>query len=562
LAATPKALVLGSDSGSFLSVVRSLGRRGIEVHVGWCPADAPAARSRYIRRHHQIPRAEDGSAWVDAFAALMERERFDLVLPTNDPTLIPLQIARAQLEPRGRIYLLSDRAFEITFDKVKTRDLALDHGVPIAPGQVVTEPAEIDAALEGRRYPLVIKPQASFNPWELDHRNWVTRVYRESDARAAAAGLLDRGQVLIEENVAGVGWGVEVLARGGEILLSQQHQRLHEPLHGGGSSYRRTVPRNPEFMQAVTRLVHALDYTGVAMFEFKGDPSTGRWVLIEINGRFWGSLPLALAAGLDFPYALWELLVHGRTCFSDGYRLDVYARNFKRDLKWLWLNLRADRTDPVLATVPLPRVAAELTHVARRREHSDQFVRDDPRPGLAELRQLGGAVLDVVQEQVAERTPAHHRHRRAARRALAEARTVLFVCYGNICRSPFAAGVARSALPGSVRVASAGTSADAGRRSPSVARAVAHEFGVDLENHRSLSVNRELIEQADAIFVFDQRNRSALRRRFPEANGKVHFLGALGPGPLAIGDPIGGDHDRFRRTYSTIAAALGVSSAQ
>jgi protein-tyrosine-phosphatase/predicted ATP-grasp superfamily ATP-dependent carboligase len=552
----PKALVLGSDNGSFLSVVRSLGRRGIEVHIGWCPADAPAARSRYVHRSHRLPSPSGSHDWAQAFAELMARERFDLVLPTNDPTLMPLQLARKLLEPHGRLYLLNDRAFEITFDKVKTRQLAQYHGVPVAPGQVVGTVDEIDAALRGRRYPLIIRPQASFSIDALERRNSVARAYHQTAARDAIVERLQSGLVLLEENVNGIGWGVEVLAADGEVLLSQQHERLHEPLHGGGSSYRRTVSRNPEFMSAVTTMVRDLNYTGVAMFEFKGDPLARNWVLIEINGRFWGSLPLSLAAGIDFPFGLWQLLVHGRTDVANTYQSGVYARNLKRDLKWMWLNLRADRNDPTLATVALPRVAGEVTHILRRREYTDQFTVDDSAPGLAEFRQLGNSLLGYLHSTLVLRTFLRRAYRFRAQRALRKAETILFVCYGNICCSPFAARIAIRALPSPVHVISAGTSEDSERPSPSIAREVAREFGVDLGDHRSQTITIEVVNQADAIFVFDEENYRELRRRYPHARSKLHLIGALGNGSLIVKDPINEGTDCFRRAYATIADAL------
>lgn len=554
---TGKALVLGHDNGSFLGVVRALGRRGIDVHIAWCPADAPAARSRYVRQAHGLPRPSSERGWIDAFGELMRRERFDLVVPTNDPTLIPLQLARRELEPLGRIYLLDDRAFTITFDKVRTRELAIATGVPVAPGQIVGSADELDDALRGRPYPLVIKPEASFTAEDLERRNSVTRVYDEAAARRAAHERLAHGQVVVEENVTGIGWGVEVLAADGEILLSQQHERLHEPLHGGGSTYRRTVPRHPAFMDAVTRLVRALSYTGVAMFEFKGDPDSGRWILIEINGRFWGSLPLSLAAGIDFPYGLWQLLVDGRCDLPDVYRTGVYARNLKRDLKWMWLNLRADRSDPVLATVPLRRVLGEVTHVVGGHEHADQFPRDDPAPGVAEFAQTAHGAAARATSLVAAKPPLRRPRQRRARAALAQAGDVLFVCYGNICRSPFAAGVARTTLSPTVTIRSAGTSGDTARRSPSIARRVAREFGVDLDGHRSRPLTADDVAAAEAIFVFDERNHRDVRRRFPQARGKVHLLGALSDdGPLIVDDPIDGGEQEFRRVYAEIAHAL------
>src|SRR5690606_38589075 len=100
------------------------------------------------------------------------------------------------------------------------------------------------------------------------------------------------GGALVQENFTGSGVGVELLAYQGEVLVAFQHVRVHEPLEGGGSSYRRSAALHPQLLAASKALMKALDYTGVAMVEFKFNFNTGDWVFIEINGRFWGSLPL------------------------------------------------------------------------------------------------------------------------------------------------------------------------------------------------------------------------------------------------------------------------------
>src|SRR5436309_4883105 len=109
----------------------------------------------------------------------------------------------------------------------------------------------------------------------------------------------------------------------------------------------------------------ALRYTGVAMVEFKIDLPTGRWILVEINGRFWGSLPLAIAAGADFPYWLYQMMVEGRRDFPREYAIGIYARNTSQDLEWLRDDLFADRGDPTLATRPLVQVAKEALNLVR-----------------------------------------------------------------------------------------------------------------------------------------------------------------------------------------------------
>jgi protein-tyrosine-phosphatase/predicted ATP-grasp superfamily ATP-dependent carboligase len=556
-----KALVLGQDERSFLSVVRSLGRHGVEVHVAWCPATAPAARSRHIARLHELPwpSLSAGATWEDEFERLLERERFDLVVPTNDPAMIPLQRNRARFEPLSRLAIPPDRAFEVAFDKIKTHELASSLGIPVARGAVIRRPEELDPVLAQLTYPAVVKPRASFLPEDLEERGFVRRCRDAAAVRDAVDDLLLRGDVLIEQSAHGPGHGYELLAERGEILMRFQHERLHEPPHGGWSTYRRSTRIDPRFEDAARQLVSALDHTGIAMVEFKGDPATGRWILVEINARFWGSLPLALSAGVDFPAALWDLLVEGTRPPPARYQVDVYARNLSSDVKWMWHNARADKSDPALTTRSLGSIVAEARHLVRGRERSDTFVADDLPPAWAELRALAvesaGRLLAPA-AALRHSLPWVRRRRARARRALDEARSVLFVCRGNICRSPFAAHVAEARYGGAKRIRSAGLVPLAERPSPLVARIVAREHGVDLERHRSAAITPETLAEADVVLVFDEANRRELLRRFPEVRSRVWLVGELGGGAPAIADPLNRGRAAYRDAYRRIAELL------
>jgi protein-tyrosine-phosphatase/predicted ATP-grasp superfamily ATP-dependent carboligase len=550
-----KVLVLGRDTRSFLSVVRSLGRHGVEVHVGWCPSDAPAARSRFIAGRHALPPPApvDAEAWQAEFERLLLRERFDLVIPTNDPAIIPLQHQRRRFEPLARFALPADEALETALDKIRTHELAASLGVRVPRSVTVRAIDEIDAALEQFTYPVIVKPRRSYLPEDLVERGHVRRARTAAEARSAAEGALIRGSVLIQEHVDGVGCGYELLADRGEILMRFQHERVHEPPGGGWSSYRRSTRVSPEFEDAASRLVGALSYTGVAMVEFKRDPGSGRWALMEINPRFWGSLPLALASGVDFPVALWDLLVDGRRPSTRRYPTDVYARNVRSDLKWLWSNARTSSSDPALAARSLRSVVTEGKNVVRGRERSDTFVADDLTPALTELGHLAARAAEPVRAALTRRRRPPPE---LPRMAISEAQCVLFVCRGNICRSPFAARYAERVLGAQRRIASAGLLDAPDRPSPLAARAVAAEYGVDLADHRSVVLTEALVAEAGVVLVFDEENRRGVLRRFPSAGGRVFLLGDLDGGPAAIPDPLDRGQAFYRRVYARIAGLL------
>jgi protein-tyrosine-phosphatase/predicted ATP-grasp superfamily ATP-dependent carboligase len=561
-----KALVLGHDTRSFLSVIRSLGRAGIEVHVAWFEEGGAALRSRYIAKAHRLPRYRDGDgAWKDALADLMRRHAFDLVVPCDDQRGLPLAAHRDELERWGRIALADTEALLLLADKHRTVALARSLGVPVPREALVSSPQELDALRDDLTPPLVLKPASSYVLGDIETRRMVRRADGWEAARRLVGDMTTEGPVAVQELCRGRGVGVELLLHDGAPLLTFQHERLHEPVHGGGSSYRRGVPVSPALLDASLRILRAVRYTGVAMVEFKCDPDTGRWVLLEVNARFWGSLPLALASGADFPLALFALLVEGRTAIPRDYRVGVCMRNLRADLRWHLANARADRSDRTLNTRPWPAVIRETcASVLTGRERSDTLTLDDPAPAIAEA---AGLLRDIARQGrllAAEAGgPMSRRRRRrleaAARADLDGAARVLFVCKGNICRSPFAAAIARQVLRDGQEIMSAGF-LEPGRRPPPEAIAAAAGWNVDIAAHRSRTVSPELVRASDAIFVFDDRNYGRMVARFPEARQRLHLLGALdAAGPLYVPDPWGREPDAYAATCRRIAEALNAA---
>ncbi|MEM0914632.1 MAG: low molecular weight protein arginine phosphatase [Planctomycetota bacterium] len=139
---------------------------------------------------------------------------------------------------------------------------------------------------------------------------------------------------------------------------------------------------------------------------------------------------------------------------------------------------------------------------------------------------------------------------------------VVMVCSGNTCRSPMAevffrqmvdeaGGVSAPGLEG-VEVASAGVFAGAGQPASEEAKAVAAEYGAELNGHRSTPLTREAVTEADLIYTMTDAHRNAVLAMAPEAKGKTQRLD-----PRAdIDDPFGGTTDAYRDTAEQIRTAL------
>jgi len=134
--------------------------------------------------------------------------------------------------------------------------------------------------------------------------------------------------------------------------------------------------------------------------------------------------------------------------------------------------------------------------------------------------------------------------------------SVLFVCKGNICRSPLAEAYMKSKLTGKhqLRVFSAGLDTTPGHTANSVAETIARQYGLALEGHRTTPISRELIRQADLIVVMEYSQRQSLLATYPEAHGKVSLLSSFRSGLVThIPDPYGGTHEQFDHCYQLIS---------
>jgi len=398
-------------------------------------------------------------------------------------------------------------------------------------------------------YPVVLKPRQSVVSQNPNVRQVVRKARTESELRELAEQMTATQEVLALENFIGVGVGVEVLCKDGQILTAFQHERVHEPIMGGGSSYRKSVPLHDGMYAATSRLMKALRYSGVAMAEYKQNSATGEWILIEINSRFWGSLPLSIAAGLDFPRYLYEMLLEGRTEFPRAYRVGMFSRNWSEDIQWWLANRRADRNDPTLLSRPPWSVMLELGNILRLRERSDTLVLDDPSPAWSDMAQYFG---EKVFRLLKLFKPYRWLKQRRLLRLYRSATSVIVLCYGNICRSPFAETLLKRLAANKV-ITSAGTYPTPGRKSPAESVEAAAAFGVDLLSHRSRAACSKELGLAGLIIVFDRENWLAIRSMCPEAMARVAYLGAADTNePLEVHDPFGHGIDQFHECYRRV----------
>ena len=445
-------------------------------------------------------------------------------------------------------------------------ELAQQLGVPVPRGVTVGTLDELAGQQDALRYPVVMKPARSIGSRGSGASH--LQVSYAFDAAGLVAGCghaLRFGHVVLQEYFSGEGVGIELIANQGEIRYAFQHRRLHEvPLTGGGSSLRESEALNERLLDASARLMRALGWHGVAMVEFKLDRDSGEFCLMEINGRFWGSLPLAVAAGADFPAMLLEMELKGDVGDWALYREGIYCRLLSRDLMWYEAVLRGGGDNRLVA---LPSRRENIRHLAllfHPRHRLDVQSLSDPRPGVVDIARILRKYVERLQSLLEQRR-FQAKQRRAWRRGevaekLAQADSMLFLCYGNINRSALADVMVRGyAQDAGVEVCSAGFHEEENRPADPVMVEIAADSGVDLGASRSRIVSREMLDDSGIIFVMEKSHYDRLLSMCPDLADKVFLLGAHpteGLQGAEIDDPFGLSREAYVVCYARITQAI------
>lgn len=553
------ALVLDGHSNAAVETLQSLGRAGIAVDVA-ATRECLAFRSRYCRQRLRQPSVSEPEVFSNWLQTAVAANSYRLIVPSTETSLRGLMYLPEADTVRHKAVLPSNNSLEIALNKQLTWESAQLFGVPVPASRLITVR---ENTAEAKRFPVVLKPATSTVIIEGQCVRLEPVVVTTSEEWVRALDrLLPLYPVLEQEYVVGTGVGIECLYSQGYCIWYFQHERLHElPLTGGGSSYRRSAPIDKSLLAAAKRLLDSLEWHGVAMIEFKGSSAQG-FRLIEINPRLWGSLALAIDAGVDFPKGLWDIATNKNPGPQPSYKWPYYSRNLEADMNWLKDNWQTDHSNQLLLTQPRLRSLLEYARPLLGRESWDHFDVKDWRIWNHTLYRTLKAGWHGVKVMLKELSVAYlvWRHRRLLVRLNSQEekciQRILFVCYGNICRSPLAEIYARKLMP-ELEVASAGFHEIEGRTSPARFQPVAAELGIDLSGWRSKRLDRFQVKWAQLIVLADIENLERLKQEFPSAVHKATLLGLFLPIPHpSIQDPYNLDASQARAAARAVLAAV------
>lgn len=377
----PRVLVSDAQPRMTLAIVRSLGKKGLEVWAAEKTRFAPALFSRYCSRALLSP--DPGTQPEEYYKWLLDMlycHSFQVFIPVDDATLNVVMSHRAELDKLTRMALPPVESYRIAADKGLSVLEAQQAGLVCPP---TIYPQNLEEALDladQLQYPVVVKPRKSSGS------RGITMAYSKEQLAARYLAIESRYPNPIIQQY------IRPAAKYGVCLLYDRASRLkasfvqkevrHYPVDMGTSVIQEGV-YFPELVEQALLLTHRLSWFGVAELEFLVDEQ-GQIYFQEINPRFWGSVHNAVLAGVDFPWLLYLIATDAEVAEVSDYRAGLRCRWLLPGdiLHYLTNKNRAAMDPPFLAG-------------SRQQVYDDILSWEDPLPGLGFILACGRYLFDA-----------------------------------------------------------------------------------------------------------------------------------------------------------------------
>jgi biotin carboxylase len=306
----PTAVLTGPYNRVGIVVVQSLARAGWKIVVASeITPSGCGGLSGVIAEVKTPPPFAKQLEYVQTIDYAAEHYKAEVILPLQEEIFV-LSFQKNRLSQPGKLLAPEFEILMRMHDKANLPTLARSANVPTPATWLIDSTDNIDEILSEISFPIVIKPRYGFNgrgikiATKLDDLEETFKYIQSQRPKT----------YLAQTAVTGAGIGVGCLFSGGEIVAQASHIRLREvSLRGGASTARKTFTHGAIEDSATRLLKIAGLQSGVAMVEFKYNAETDSYFLLDINPRYWGGLPTAIASGVDFPRLQVEQMYHPPT---------------------------------------------------------------------------------------------------------------------------------------------------------------------------------------------------------------------------------------------------------
>jgi len=364
-----------------LGILRSLARHNVPIYL--LDQELCIGRfSRYAKRFARCPSVRQELLFLNFLTDLARTENIEgwIIYPNDDETVRFLAKYKEQLQEYYRIPTPSWDVVKFTHEKKLTYQLAEESGIAIPKTYYPRNLEELEQL--NLEFPVILKPSVK-EPFYSKTRKKAIRIDDKEELVREfekALSIIDGSDIMIQELIPGGPsclFSVGSLYKDGEFLgkVVARRTRQHPRDFGHATTYAETVDI-PELEEIAAKILGQVGYYGLSEVEFMLDPRDGRYKLIEINARPWGWHTLAIAAGVDLPYLLYQDILGGKGL----------QNGFDKNTKWIRLT-----TDIPTAIAEIFRGTLKVNDYVNSFRGKKQFAVlsiKDPLPFIAELFML------------------------------------------------------------------------------------------------------------------------------------------------------------------------------
>jgi predicted ATP-grasp superfamily ATP-dependent carboligase len=335
-------LVTNASNAKGLVVTQSLGKKGIEVTTTDYERFSCSFFSRYSKHHFlSAPAEKKPDEFINTIINYIKRKEIDVLMPVNSIETLLISKYKNKLTPYTKVPFEDFPKMMQLNDKNEVMKIADELNIRTPRTYCFGKIDDLERLSKTLDYPAVIKLRDATSSKGISYANSAHELISKCKQTIKNYNLDLSNYPIVQEYIPGNGYGVSMLYNHGNLRAIFTHKRLREyPITGGPSTLRISVS-HPEMERAAMQLLEYVDWHGVAMVEFKVDERTNKPVLLEVNPRFWGSIYLAIVAGVDFPYLLYKMAKEGDVESVSNYALGVKARFLFNDYRSLISHFRA-----------------------------------------------------------------------------------------------------------------------------------------------------------------------------------------------------------------------------
>lgn len=375
-------------SASSTACVRSLGRRDVHTIAVSERAIAPAFRSRYCEESIRVPSpTTDMPGYTNALLSLARRDEVRTIVPVREVDVYALAKHRSAFTEHLNAGTLwpSFGMLRYAHDRIALAEAARAAGVP--------EPnTRLLDAVDSWDRELIIKARYAMLAEEYVDSVSATESREVGKTKFPEVGVEpDREAIraemghtpVVQDYVPGEEYSFRALYDHGEAVATTQKWAVRGFKYSRGPSVYHETARDPELEEAGRALLDHIEWHGLASVGFIRDASTGEFTLLEINPRFWASLPCDVHAGVDYPYYYWQLAGDGSTLRPTRGAIGAGSHLLRGEASHLYSILQDD-----YAYVERPSFRATTWDVLTSlydQPHFDYLNLDDPGPFVHDL---------------------------------------------------------------------------------------------------------------------------------------------------------------------------------